>query len=223
MRFDILLPTRGRIEGLRRAVRSIFRTASGDVTVWLGVDEDDEETMGLHLETLGPRVEWLTFAEGTGSSRKTHDLAAVCTGDAMRIASNDEEFLTQGWDGILFDRWKDDPYWCLYTNDKDGENTGGRCPIITREWYEVAGYYPPHFWHWHADQWVTEIATAVDRLEYIPEVSILHRHPKKRLGGAKHDAVYKRRGEAEWDLWGETLPEREAAISRLRQALCVRS
>lgn len=196
---------------------SMLALADGEVEVLIGVDLDDPARLSV---PAGCQI--LEF-DGVGSSKKVWELARRSTGDAMRVVSNDEEFLTRGWDAKLYREWEADPYWCLYTNDKRGENTGGRCPIVTREWYEVAGYYPPHFWHWHADKWVTDIAEVVGRLRYVPSVDIRHWHPKTRLGGAKRDDVYRRRGDAEPELWKRTEPERRLLAERLQEAICARS
>jgi len=210
VKFSLLIPTRGRPDGLKCVIESALATASGEVEILVGVDADEDVQ-------LPESVRRCTF-HAKGSSEKTFHMARECHGDAMRIASNDEEFVTPGWDELLFDAWREDPLWCLYTNDKDGENTGGRAPCITREWYELVGYYPPHFWHWHADTWVTEVAEAAGRLRHVPEVSIVHHHPKARLGTGTMDAVYARRGPKEDALYRALAPERAKLVSRLVEA-----
>ena len=220
MKFSILLPTLGRPEGLKRAVDSIFATAEGEVEVLIGCDTDEWDDVRA---AYGDICTVSVYANGSGSSRKTFEMARGCTGDAMRIGSNDEEWITPGWDRLLFERWEEDPFLCLYTNDRPGKNTGGRAPCITREWYDVAGYYPSHFHHWHADTWVTEIAERVGRLRHVPEVSIVHHHPKSRLGTGKMDDVYAKRGPKQQELYNSLSGERRLIAGKLADAVSARA
>lgn len=184
---SVLAPILGRRDGVRRMLDSIDRCTEGEYEVLLGVDASEAEAW---IDEGGP-AEVVIFPDGTGSSVKTHDLAAMCSGDIMRIGCNDEEWVTVGWDTVLRERFAADPFWCLYANSLDGELGESRVPIVTREWYDVAGYYPRHFFHFWADQWVTTVAQLAGRLAHAPEVSIVHHHPKHGLG--RMDEIYERR------------------------------
>jgi hypothetical protein len=131
--------------------------------------------------------------------------------------SDDFLWRTQGWDEILRQKTKEHPIACFYFND-GRENCDSRIPIVTRGFYEVAGYFPRYFHHFYGDTWVAEIADKAGCLYYAPEVVIEHMHPK--FGKSQWDDVYASRGKPDHETWKRTQGERDALVERLKRALC---
>lgn len=205
MKTSVLVPTRARKKLFARLIKSIGDTARGEVEILVGADDDDPTDYEY------PCVRYT----GLGSSQKVYELAKLATGDMILMGATDEVFRTPGWDTKLWDRLSKFPdgLGVLFTQDGD-THRGSRRPVITRRWYEVAGFYPRHFWHFYADTWVVTIAEAVGRVFFVPEVIIDHLHPKS--GRGEQDEIYNRRGNAETDKWKATEPERNQIIEKLK-------
>lgn len=204
---SVLIPALGRQEGFEKLVESIKKTAHTEIEFLVGTQKDDPTQYSL------PNIRYYDI----GSSVKVHELAKMATGDMILMASTDEVFLTDGWDEILYSRFPDDKLAVLYTRDDKTEHHGSCRPIISKEWYKVAGYYPHHFYHFYGDTWVTDIAKDVGRLIYVKEVVIDHRNGKH--GKGVRDEFYERRGKIQTEIWDKTLHERKKLAEKVRAAI----
>lgn len=203
MKTSVLMPSYGRPELFRRAHKSVTRNAVGELEILVGLEEGD----------VPYPVEGTVFKD-IGSARKCHELAKKATGDVLLMLSDDEVVLTPGWDQKLHEAFPPDGLAVLYTRDDPQKHRGSVRPVITRRWYEVAGFYPDLFYHFYADTWVTKIAEAVGRLIYVDDVLIEHMHFK--FWKSEFDATYKRRGSPDHETWVRTEKERQDIIKKVR-------
>ena len=209
MKTSVLIPTRLRPDGFKVLYDSIIRTATGEIEILVGADKDDSTEYGVSCIRY----------DNLGSSEKVCELAKLATGDMMLMGSTDEEFITKGWDSLLYSKFPADKLAVLTTKDSPDEHRGSRRPVVSKEWYAVAGFYPKHFWHFYGDTWVVDIAQRVSkyRLVYVGDVVI--EHLKKSRSGYKRDDLYARRGKSRKDIWEKTEKERQQLADKIKE-LC---
>lgn len=205
---SLVIPSRGRPGKLGRLIRSATETAVGQLEFLIGIDEDERD-----LYPSFP-ARWFYFPPKEGSAKKVHAMQKYVSGAYLRMVGDDEVFRTPGWDEKVKAEFSD-PWWAVVC--KDGNGWHGHIPFISREWLDVAGYYPNHFHHFWADTWVKDIAQQIGRYKQI-DVLIEHLHPKHGHPEEK-DHVYALRGGNEAHIWEQTKPEREELAERLRAQL----
>lgn len=109
------------------------------------------------------------------------------------MANDDEVWITKGWDRRLneeADKFPDDIY-CIYFDDGYIHDKGCSFPMISRKWFETLGYFTPGIFKFLAnDTWIEYTARYIDRLHYVPDVLVEHRH--HLYGNAEIDNTYKR-------------------------------
>lgn len=203
---SVLMPSR-RKERLWEACKSLTRTAKGEVEVIVGQNPDC-------LFDLPEGV--IRHVSPTGPSQRTHEMAAMCKGDILLTGGDDFLWRTEGWDELFLEKAKEKPIACFYFNDGHSP-MDSRIPAVTRKFYEIAGFFPPHFFHFYGDTWVAKIAEGAGCFYPALDIVIEHMHPK--FGKAERDAVYGMRGSADKKKWDETAPERARLIEKLRAEL----
>lgn len=201
---SILFPTREREQKCKNALRSIFDTAREDIEVLIAFNEDSI----YNLDEFN--VKSYVFPKEVGPSQRIHFLGRICTGSLIMTGGDDFIWKTPGWDSLLHNKSRKPV--CFYFNDGRAE-CDSRIPIVTREFYEIAGYFPPYFYHFYGDTWVAEIAQNAGVLEYAPEVVIEHLHPK--FGKAEWDKTYQSRGRPDKGAWKITKGERDCLTRKL--------
>lgn len=198
--YSLLCPTRGRPKLAREAVLSAFETAahSERIESLLYVDSDDPslpeyESMVADLNAelpSGPAVT-LVAAPRIGVLKGFNHLAALSKGDVFLTATDDQYFLSEGWDDRLdLETAKiPDGLYCMWFNDNWESQNFCTAPILSRVWVETLGYmFLPLFEHFFADAWIWMLAKSIDRAVYIPDVTLEHRHWK--TGKADKDKTY---------------------------------
>ena len=179
---SVLIPTRQRIKGLDRALRSIWDTSSSEeaVEIVLRCDEDDQETInylkgidrGKHnnLQVLvGPRM------DGYKSLPLfVNDMAVAAKGYLLFTCNDDVIFKTQNWDRIVEDvasRYPDGIF-------DIGVNTILNAEIfpfyiLSKRWLEIAGCIQDPRLIWQS-KYIQDVANAFGRTYYIEEVVVEH-------------------------------------------------
>ena len=209
--FSLLIPTKGRVSLCKRCVDSAKATATGEVEYLLGVDENEAEA----YQELG--LPMLTFPEGHGGSWKVNRMQAYAKGYGMMFCGDDNIFRTVGWDKRLLDLLHEDPFRALYHKDDPKEHRGSCSVIVSRDWYEVAGYYPTYFEHFYGDTWLAFIAEKLGKLMFVDDVVIEHMHHK--FGKSVKDSTYINRPRADPRTWMKTEPERLELVEKLRKVI----
>jgi len=144
---SILLPTRGRIESVKKSVQSLLDKAiePENIEILFRLDDDDdtdpEELQSLHTNVkiiIGPRL------KGYQSLNIFYnELCEIATGEWFFLWNDDAVMLSDCWDLFLMDECKNkllvqvgEEEWI----QKELENFTTPFPIINKRYYEILGH-----------------------------------------------------------------------------------
>lgn len=218
---SILCPTRGRTDSMRRMVESARETASGDIEILFYVDNDDHssartaELLDAHA-VIGDRIVlsqmWNVLADRAG-------------GDIVMQCGDDVVFRTPGWDQRVeetFARYPDRIAF-VYAEDLYPTTWHGTHGFVHKTWIDAVGYFlPPHFSCDWSDVWLNQVASALGRIVYLPDVITEHMHVT--LGKAPYDRTHderiaRGRRDNVLGLYYELAPERARDVEKLRAVM----
>jgi hypothetical protein len=224
MDLAILTPTRGRPGSVARLLTAVCKTASLDVAVFLGVDDDDEmlEQYREELAVVARPMVYLRTGPRTSLAEWTNILAVeACVRRVPFLASLGDDHVpaTPGWDRTLVRAVQTlpGPGWA-YGNDMF---QGSRLPtawVQSSALFHTLGWVmPPDVRHMYVDNVVMDLGKATDRIVYRPDVTIEHRHAL--TGRAPWDPVYvesNRQGSVDrdrraYEAWRRDRMDRDAA------------
>lgn len=190
------------------------------------LDEDDQtrhETKRL-LSEGAARATWI---EGPRVvlSEMWNRCWELATNDVAMHCGDDIVFRTPAWDRVIldeFDRWPDK---IVFVHGDDGfqRSNVGTHGFLHRRWIETVGYFvPPYFSSDYNDLWLTEVADALDRRIYLPDVYTEHMHPaagkgewdrthQERLARHTRDNVAK--------LYADLADRRRTDVEKLRRVI----
>lgn len=222
---SILLPTRGRPDNVRRILDSAYRTAETDVEFCVYLDEDDRtrhETQ--RLLSSGCQATWVEGPRVVLSEmwNRCWELARY---DVAMHCGDDIVFRTSGWDQRVLDEFERHPDRLVFVHGDDGFQRGniGTHGFLHRRWIETVGYFvPPYFSSDFNDLWLSEVADALDRRVYLPNVYTEHMHPAAGKGewDRTHQERLKRHQRDGVENLYRTLDhERAADVEKLRRAI----
>lgn len=201
---SILLPSRGRPDLCKRAVKSALETAEGEVEVLVYVDDNDPLRVNYSGVIIGPPRE---------SSEAILYLSSIAKGDMMMFGCDDFIWKTKGWDRIFREKMPAHGLAVLHYND--GHNKAIN-PVFTRKWVEMTGLFPSYFKHFGADTWVIDTARRAGQLISVKEVLIEHTKVKDETfnrSRANGDASF-----ASTKL-DQHVAERQAMADKIRHAV----
>ena len=191
---SILCPTRNRPENVVRLVNSILETVSNRdlVEILFYVDQDDQ-TFTEHIRHLaniqvfqGPNI-WISNAHNF--------LYVMSKGEIIFSAGDDMIFQTRNWDILVRDKFHEinDGIGLVFGNDL-GTHAGKIAThgFFHRNWIDVLGTWvqPGRGSLW--DMWSTENARILNRLYFLKDLVIEHRHYRQSTKGAEFDSTYAR-------------------------------
>ena len=218
---SVLVPTRNRPDGVNQLMNSAYATAVGDVEFVVYVDDDDptRDTVVNLVEAysgkviVGPRVVlsemWNRCAE-----RATYDVMMHCGDDII--------FRSQGWDDLVLGEFNkfDDKILLVYGRDGFQDEKLGTHSFIHRNWVNVVGYFvPPYFSSDYNDTWLNDVAVALGRRVYVPEIYTEHMHPAAGKGvlDQTHQERLARHTRDNVDrIYASKQGEREADVNKLQ-------
>lgn len=181
--FSIIIPTRGRPRRLRETWESIFATVSNpdQVEVVIAADSDDPETIREVAHLSGMR-RVMVAKERMFAVPKWSYAYPAAMGKICMLCGDDIIFRTPDWDkkvSSAFDQWSDRiGMVCIAEGIWNGKLATNI--FLSREWIEALGYFVADgLRHNFVDQWIDEIAKAVDRRCYLGDVMAEHIHPIK--------------------------------------------
>lgn len=218
---SILCPTRGRPDNMRRMAESARETAVGEVEILFYVDDDDRRSRRT-AERLGAGV---VTGERIVLSQMWNVLAEKASGDIVMQCGDDIVFRTPGWDVRVeetFGRYPDRIVF-VYAEDLYPTTWHGTHGFVHRRWIDAVGYFlPPHFSCDWSDVWLNQVASALGRIVYLPDVITEHMHVT--LGKAAYDRthderIHRGRRDNVLDLYYQLAPERARDVEKLRTVM----
>ena len=223
---SLLVPTRGRPHNIARLLGSLDSTTTGEIEVVWCVDDDDTPSVrALADQTYGPVV--VGPRECPNQLWNTAWVGAK--GDILAPIGDDIVFRTPGWDVMVEAAFRSVPDRLVLVYGRDGfrNQVHASHPFLSREWCEVLGYLYPHpevFTQDMVDVWVFELAQAVNRTIYLPELFTQHMHPDDPSLGVEFDQTYRdnamrRERDRTHERYADYAAERAADVEKLRRAL----
>ena len=228
--YSILCPTRSRAGRCKTYADSIFQTATNPewIELLLYVDSDDPQKANYQSWTQKhPHKVVLVIGEPISVSKSWNIIAEKATGNILMLGNDDLVHESVGWDAKLDTEIAKfpDQIFCIWVNDKHKGEKLCTFPAISRKWYETVGYFSPGiFEFFYHDSWIQDIGQRVDRLHYVPDVIIEHRHWSY---GYANDETTKRHRQGEGcgrstrdsKIFKDNTHLREEAAERLRKVM----
>ncbi len=191
---SILCPTRGRPSNVKRLVESILTSAKRPelLEILFYVDNDDatfpKEIAELRGVTVfrGPNI-WISNAHNY--------LYVHSQGSIIFSAGDDMIFQTNGWDNIVREKFRLIPAGIgLVFGDDLGTHAGKIAThgFFHRNWVDALGTWvqPGRGSLW--DMWSTENARLLNRLFFMENLIIEHRHYRQSASAVSFDDTYAR-------------------------------
>lgn len=198
---SILMPTRGRVENVKRIVASVVDTVDDikNVEFCLYVDDDDVEMHQL-LEHTTDNIK-VTYGKRITLSQCWNEAYKIASGDIILPCGDDVVFRTPGWDTMVINTFALYPDHIVFVYGDDLSPRGkyfGTHGFIHRRWVEVVGYVcPPYFSSDYTDAWVNSIADILNRRIFMPFImehmhfslgkGVMDQNTIDRIKRAKHD------------------------------------
>ncbi len=196
MKFSLICPTRQRIKGIERMLKSILDTASdlAEIEILFAVDEDDQTTLQffgvLTHQHLYPNLNIQFFARPRSefTNRDYYNwLAEKTVGDYIWVIADDLTFLIKDWDTLIdsnvqgYLSGKVDKICCVGIKDSTPKPKASLpnfpCfPLVTKEAFQFFGFLlHPQIPTWGADYLLYLLYTGADRyLEIQDQVYLNH-------------------------------------------------
>lgn len=188
---SVLIPSRGRPDGLRDAVESLILNASSpdNVEILVAIDPDDGpvHTKAIELEKRhsASTIRVMVTPERYGYAqlyRYYNALAERAKGDWLLLFNDDALMTTQDWD----ERIKEIPPDKLIADPKHALSASYVCfPAMHRRMYEALGHFSGE--NPAVDSYIQDIGRALGIIQQV-DVWIDHRRPD--LTGDAPDATY---------------------------------
>lgn len=226
MSISILCPTRNRVDSMGRLVRSARETAANptEIEFIFYVDEDDQDS-AVEADFLGatavrgPRIVLSQMWNNCWNEAR-YDVAMHCGDDII--------FRSRDWDLQVLHAFEQYPDRVALVHGRDGYQDAALAThgFLHRNWIETLGYFvPPHFSSDYNDLWLTEVADAIGRRVYIPEIFTEHMHPV--VGKGVWDQTHQERlarhtSDGVDQLYRDLLPRRLEDVAKLTEAIRAR-
>jgi hypothetical protein len=186
----IIVPTRGRPEGMRRLEDAVATTATVLTDLTFAIDDDDEPS-AAGRRSLSARTGWITGPRDTVSGW-TNRVALKHAGEYRALASLSDDHVprTRGWDRLLLDaidRMGGTGF--AYGDDLGQRENLATSVVVSADIVQALGWFMlPACAHYHVDNAWMDLGRGAGCLAWCPDVVIEHAHPF--WGAAPMDATY---------------------------------
>lgn len=220
---SVLVPTRNRPDNVRRLLTSAFNTADTEVEFVFYVDQDDprrEETLS-EIFREGAKVVY-GGDERIVLSQMWNLCAEVAYYPIMMHCGDDIVFRSAGWDTRVRDEFDACADKILFVHGRDGYQDAklGTHGFLHRNWVDAVGYFvPPYFSSDYNDLWLTEVADALGRRRYVPEIYTEHMHPvigKGTWDQTHQERLVRHQRDDVGRIYAEHAGERSGDVAKLR-------
>lgn len=180
---SLLCPTRNRVDGLIRMWTSAIETAKDPdkLELVLYVDHDDLVTLDLLQSEQMDRVS-VTVSDPNHKEIYSN-LHNICcqkaNADIVFSCADDLVFRSRYWDKIVLDKFSgiEDKIAFLFPDDGHWGSKFGTHGFFHKKWFSTLGYIsPPLFTVDYSDNYINDIAKAIDRSFYLDNIFIEHMH-----------------------------------------------
>jgi len=226
---SVLVPTRGRPHNMRRMVDSGRATADGRVEYVFYIDDDDTPSrdMAITLHNEAADVFWTHGPRGAlNLSQLWNECQQIATEEIYQHSCDETVYRTPGWDTAVAEAFENefpDGIGLVYGRDGIHDENLATHGFITRKWVEAVGYFvPPYFSSDYNDLWLHEVAGAVGRRWFLPDVFTEHMHPAVGKGplDQTHQERLARHGQDNVDqLWHSLFAQRQEDVMKLLRAI----
>lgn len=183
MKVSVLVPTRGRVNALMTAIRSLLDNFSNEnsIEILLRFDDDDLDTVEKVKKQIGGE-ERIHFCVGhkygyTGIHLYMNELSASARGDWLMLFNDDAIMETKNWDKEI-EKYNGQ----IVFIDTIRHNM--QFPIIPRKVFNILGHFSLST---HCDTWIYDIG---EMLKIIVPSTISILHDRADLTGSNRDATY---------------------------------
>ena len=184
---SILCPSRERPKNLERFLINIneYSSKHSRIELVVYVDNDDPllssySNIYNNYQKSDNKINYkLLIGEPKSVSKSWNDIAKIANGDIFIMGNDDCIFETKNWDKILDKEVAKfpDKIFVMWFNDGLRAHMYGDFPIVSRQWYNVLGYFTPGCFEFiFNDTWIIDIGRRVKRLHYIKKVKLTHLH-----------------------------------------------
>ena len=184
----ILLPTRKRVETLKKSIESLIKTSKhpDKLQFLFAVDDDDIDTINFLKSTSYPNQGVLTFKPmGYENIHKYNNtLALYAHGKWLMFFNDDAIMTTQNWDTKIMDRGSN--FRVLRVREQTS-HPYAIFPIFPRDWFMLLDHISLHGQN---DAWISEIAYSLDIMRDI-NIDIIH--DRADITGNNNDETFKAR------------------------------
>lgn len=223
-RVSVLVPTRGRPANVERLVESAYRTAELPPQFVFYVDDDDPQRDAT-IEVVTRRGGEVIVGDRVVLSEMWNRCVDFAKHDVLMHCGDDIVFASHAWDTRVTQQFHEHDDKLLLVHGRDGFQDARLAThgFYHRNWVETLGYLvPPYFSSDYNDTWNTEVADAIGRRVYLPDVYTEHMHPV--AGKAELDQTHRERLErhARDDvatLYASLASRRAEDVAKLRAAI----
>lgn len=221
---SVLLPTRNRPDGIQRLLTSALETAATDVEFVVYVDDDDP-ALDANLNVLNQHWAHVVVGPRVVLSEMWNRCYEKATQNVVMQCGDDIVFRSANWDERVLETFDEYPDKIVFVHGDDGfqHERIGTHGFLHRNWVDAVGYFlPPYFSSDYNDLWVTEVADALGRRRYLPDVYTEHMHPivGKGTWDSTHQERLVRHHRDDVDLiYRDKAPERAADVAKLRAVI----
>jgi len=221
--FSILLPTRGRPEGLRRLMDSFKATTACPDTVEVITVVDQDDTQTLQFEYNGFALKRVLVEPGLNMGMLNMAGYGAATGRYIMLLNDDVIVRTPRWDKKVLDAFKTyaDEIVLVHVNDKIFEEKLCTFPFLPRKYCELAGgICPRDYIRYRIDDHIYNVFNLLAvmgkiRILYLPEVVFEHTNSVRTTFGTVEYRPDQRIHDIDTKRFNELLPKRKELALRL--------
>jgi len=232
MKIALLLPTRERMNLKMGFLMSALARCKNpnNFTIYFGVDSDDPtldrcKKLTSVISNL-KIVEFEPMHEKTNIHKLWNTLAKESTEEIISMVGDDMVFMTDNWDERIIQEFEKGPQMQLvYLNDDYNKDVLCVNAFVHRSYYETTGYFlSEKFIRNWADQWLYDVFKALNRLNYLADVKLVHNHwiyKKMEIDNVALNLIKREGPNKEFSdkMWDATKAERIAEINMWAEML----
>ena len=182
---SLLCPTRNRPAGLERMWESAMQTAKNPqkIELVLYIDNDDQSSILKSkdlVDSFGDQINIIIGKKGEEIYSNLHNVCcSKARSDIFFGSADDLIFRTKEWDSVAIDRFDEipDKIGYIFPNDGHWGDELGTHGFFHKRWFDALGYLsPPISTVDYSDNYINDVASAINRRFYMDTVLIEHMH-----------------------------------------------